>query len=231
MNEKAVIVKNLSKTFFWGSRFSSKSKKILALDDVTFDVEKGKLFAILGANGSGKTTLLRTIAGIYHPDSGIVKVNGRLTPILHIGTSFNSELTAKENVILSGMLLGIQKNVMEEKFADIIQFAELEDFTDMKLKHYSAGMKARLAFSTALQVDPDIILVDEVLAVGDRRFKEKSFQAFSSFKKKGKTILLVTHSLNNITKLADVVIILHKGKVHAIGPPEQIIEEYKKLNS
>jgi len=240
MEEKnSVIVQNVTKHFklegspkIFGKSTNSKNSNqrgFNALEDVSFEVAKGEMLGIIGLNGSGKTTLLRTIAGIYKPDSGIVKVNGTVAPILNIGTGFHPELNALENITMYGMLLGISKKDIKEKIPSIIEFAELEKFSFEKIKHYSSGMKARLAFSTVLQINPDIILVDEVLAVGDQRFKEKSFIEFSSFKKRGKTILYTTHSLDKVYKLLDRVIILHKGRIVAIGKPEEATKKYEEL--
>jgi len=234
----AITVKNVSKSFkLGGKKFfekspeKSKSSGFFALNDVSFNVKKGEILGIIGANGSGKTTLLRTIAGIYKPDSGYVKTNGTIAPILHIGTGFNNELDAVENIMIYGMLLGIPKMEMKKKVHDIIEWAELEKFSDVKLKKYSSGMRARLAFATTIQINPDILLVDEVLAVGDKKFKEKSFQEFSSFKKQGKTILYVTHSLKKITKLSDRVLLLDHGRVIAIGKPDEIIQKYDEMTA
>lgn len=234
----SIIVKNVSKSFNLGVKNiyeklrgskNSDHSEFFALKDISFNVKKGEILGIIGANGSGKTTLLRTIAGIYKPDSGYVKTNGTIAPILHIGTGFNNELDAIENIMVYGMLLGIPKSEMKKKVKDIIKWAEVDGFSNVKLKKYSSGMRARLAFATALQINPDILLVDEVLAVGDRRFKEKSFQAFSSFKKQGKTILYVTHSLKKITNLSDRVLLMDHGKIIGIGSPEEIIKKYDEM--
>lgn len=240
MSDHAVYLENVSKSFSLNKNpniFSKvknlkndlQQKKILALDKVSFSVDKGEVLAIVGMNGSGKTTLLRIIAGIYKPDSGIVKVDGKLAPLLHIGTGFQGELTAKDNIVMAGMLLDLTKNEIENKIDDIIEFAELERFSEMKLKHYSSGMKLRLAFSTAMQIDPDIILMDEALAVGDKPFKEKSFESFASFKERGKTLLISTHNFGKILDFADRVLMLHHGKIVKIGDPKETIEQYKKL--
>lgn len=234
----AIEVKNLKKYFkidqpshIFGRSNSQKSRhpKFLALDDISFSVKKGEMLGIIGLNGSGKTTLLRTIAGIYKPDLGSVGVNGTMAPILHIGIGFQPELNAMENIMMYGMLLEIPISKLKGKIDSIIEFAELEKFRHLKLKRYSSGMKARLAFSTALQVNPDILLVDEVLAVGDRRFKEKSFREFASFKKRGKTILYTTHNPEAVYKLIDRLILMHHGKVVAIGDPIETVKKYEEL--
>lgn len=235
MAEESVVVEEVSK-FFKSANVKNvignnknPNRGILALDHISFKVKQGQMFAIIGLNGSGKTTLLRTIAGIYKPDSGFVQTNGTIAPILQIGTGFQQELDAKENILIYGLLLGISINELKSKVYDIIEFAELEKFADMKLKRYSAGMRARLAFSIALQIDADILLVDEILAVGDRLFREKSFDAFSSFLKNGKTILYATHSLDKIYDMASNVLLLDQGKTVMIGNPSEVIKRYNEF--
>jgi len=238
---ESVIVENVTKTFIVKSPLGLKNFKnnlltkpqvIVGLDDVSFSVQKGEMIGIIGLNGSGKTTLLRTIGGIYQPNSGNIYVNGVLAPLLQLGTGFHQELVAHDNIMTYGMLLGMPKNVINSKIDSIIEFAELEKFRNMKLMHYSSGMKSRLAFSTVLQINPDILLVDEVLAVGDAAFKKKSFEAFLSFKKQNKTILYTSHSVGMMTKLCDRVIWLDHGKVVEIGQPQEVISRYNdSINS
>jgi len=238
MTKDVIVVDHVTKTFKFkkshqdtlknkNNRFSEN--RLTALDNVSLKVSEGEVFGIIGFNGSGKTTLLRTIAGLYNPDSGNVQVTGRLAPLLHIGTGFNVELIASENIIMAGMLLGIPKSEIESKIDEIIEFAELQEFANMKLKNYSAGMKARLAFSTSLQVNPDILLVDEILAVGDISFKQKSFNEFLSFKKKGKTVLYTTHSMSMLPKLCNRVLLIHNGRVDMIGKPDDVIKRYMEI--
>ena len=233
MNEIVISLKNVSKFFdFKQSRklkTSIPKNKLISLSEVSFEVKKGEIIGIIGLNGSGKTTLLRLVAGIYEPDGGQITVNGKIAPLLQIGIGFHPELTGLENIVSSGMLYGFSKNEIEEKIDDIIQFAELEEFENMKLKHYSAGMKTRLAFSLAMQIDPDIILVDEVLSVGDFKFREKSLQAFLSFKSRKKTILFATHILNPLPELCDKVLILQRGKIMFFGDPSEGIQTYKQM--
>jgi len=241
LTSKSVLVKNITKTFNLKKpkgisgiaknlmSDSSRPGKLVALDNISFEVSKGEVLGIIGLNGSGKTTLLRTIGGIYKPTSGTVQVNGKLAPLLQIATGFNNELVARENIVLYGMLMGMPKSKIEAKIDSIIEFAELEKFSEMKLLHYSSGMKARLAFSTALQIDPDILLVDEILSVGDVSFKEKSFDAFLSFKKKGKTILFTSHSKSMISKLSDRAMLLQKGKMVKIGDADEVIKRYDEI--
>ncbi len=239
--ENAVIVENLSKSFtlkrtktvfakakdvYKGNR---KLQKIHSLNNISITIPKGQMLGIIGLNGSGKTTLLRTIAGVYRPESGSGTVNGRMGPLLQIGTGFHPELNAQENIVMYGLLLGLQKHEINERINSIIEFAELQNFTQMKLKNYSAGMKTRLGFSTALQVNPDILLVDEVLAVGDMAFREKISKAFLSFKEKGKTILYTTHNMKSISELSDRVLLLDKGKIIMIGEPKEVIQKYMEI--
>ena len=207
-----------------------QNNRLRALDEVSFTVSKGEMVGIIGRNASGKTTLLRTIAGIYKPDSGKIQVNGRLAPLLHIGTGFHEELNASENIIISGMLMGMSKSEIKNKVDEIIDFSELGKFSNMKLKHYSSGMRARLAFSVGLKVNSDILLVDEILAVGDTAFKEKSFNAFLDFKKNGKTILYATHNLSNLKDLCDRVLLIHYGKLILIGNPSDVLAKYREIN-
>ncbi len=235
MEDLAIEVKNLSKSFKISGKgikkiTSSSNNRLKVLDDVSFFVKKGEVLGIIGPNGSGKTTLLRIISGVYKPDTGNVTLHGRLSPLLQIGTGFRSEFTAKDNIILNGMLLGFSKSAMEKKIDGIIQYAELEKFSNMRIKHYSSGMKSRLAFSIAMQINPDILLVDEILSVGDKAFKEKSFQTFASFKKENKTILMTTHSLGKLS-FCDRVLLLIKGKAVMIGPPNEVIKKYNDLTT
>ncbi len=236
MNDIAIEAKNISKSFKIPQKglkrfrkFGSAKGILLALDNVSFQVPKGKMYGIMGLNGSGKTTLLRVLAGIYKPASGSVTINGKLSQILHAGIGFNDEFAARDNIIASGMLLGMEKSEIEQKIQKIIQFAELEKFENQKLKHYSTGMRARLACSTALEINPDILLMDEILSTGDIRFREKSFKAFLSFKESGKTILYTTHSIAMIKELAEKVILLHQGKIIMIGKPDDVITKYKEI--
>jgi ABC-type polysaccharide/polyol phosphate transport system ATPase subunit len=204
---------------------------LTVLKDVSFNVKKGEMLGIVGFNGSGKTSLLKIIGKIYHPDEGTVITNGMVTPFLELGTGFNGELTARDNIIIYGVILGFTMKEIKEKIDSIAKFAEIERFLDTELKNFSSGMNARLAFSTAIQVDPDIMLVDEVLAVGDISFQEKSFNAFMEFKKKGKTIVFVSHNTEQMKSLCDRVIWLHGGAVQAHGEPNVVINKYKEFAS
>ncbi len=207
----------------------SKFNLLTILDDVSFNVKKGEMFGIIGRNGIGKTTLLRIIAKIYQPDSGTIKRYGSMVPLLDLGIGFNSELTARSNIILYGKILGFSGKEIESKVSDIIKFAELEDFVDTNIRNFSAGMYARLAFSTAMQVNPDILLVDEILSVGDYAFQKKSFDAFTSFRNNKKSIIFVSHNMDSIQKLCDRVLFLNKGKIEFLGEPNEAIIKYKNL--
>lgn len=240
MTEVAVDVKNLTKDFriYHEKRdsiyealtgFFSKRKyyeKLRVLDNISFDVKKGEMFGIIGRNGMGKTTLLRLMAGIYKPDSGSITVNGSVIPFLGLGSGFQLDLTASTNVIFYGKLLGFSKKKIEAKVDEIIKFAELEKFQDTKLKNFSSGMYARLAFATAVQVNPDIILVDEILSVGDIGFQRKSYETFISFKRAGKSIVLVTHDLKVVRDNCDRAMFLNNGKIETIGNPDDVINAY-----
>jgi len=241
MSEYVINLENVSKTFELNKGQSvfeklkekqqnqMQQKRLIALDNLSFNVSKGEILAIIGLNGSGKTTLMRIISGIYRPDVGSVRVTGLLAPLLHIGTGFQPDLAAQDNITIYGLLLGMSKSEITKKIDQIIEFAELEKFSKMKLKYYSTGMRMRLAFSTALQINPDILLIDEALAVGDKSFREKSYQAFKSFKEKGKTIVYSTHSLGKIEEFSDRVLLLHQGKMIMIGNPSEVLKEYAHI--
>jgi ABC-2 type transport system ATP-binding protein len=205
---------------------SNQEGKIQVLRDISFEVKKGEMFGIIGKNGIGKTTLLRLIAGIYRPDSGKISTNGSMVPLLALGTGFNPELSARDNVIMYGKILGFSHNQIKNMVDKIIEFAELEKFIDVKLKKFSTGMAMRLAFSTAIQVDPDIILVDEILAVGDLGFQKKSYEAFTKFRERKKTIIYVTHDINSINNLCDRAMLLDDGVIKSIGNPSKVINDY-----
>jgi len=238
--ENIIEVNNISKSFkIQGSRgisklierssSSEKNTKFLANDSVSFSVKKGEAFGIIGPNGGGKTTLLRLIAGVYQPDSGFVKINGKLSPLMQLGAGFQPELDCRDNIVINGLFLGMPKSKIEEKIDSIIEFADLEKFQGQKLKHLSAGMKIRLAFSTAIQIDSEILLIDEILAVGDKDFQKKSYDAILSMKKRGKTILHATHNLFKLAELSDQVLLLDKGKINMIGEPKQVIQKYNEF--
>ena len=240
MSDYAISVKNISKKFklyhekrdsIFEAATSFFQKKrhheiLQALDSVSFNVKQGEIFGIIGRNGSGKTTLLRIISKIYAPDSGSVDVRGSIIPVLALGLGFHPELTAITNIYQSSILLGFPKEEISKRVSDIIKFAELEKFADTKVKTFSAGMQMRLAFATSVLVDPDILLLDEVFAVGDVNFQKKCYETIMSFKKRGKAIIFVSHDVNAIKKHCDTVLFLKEGKVGALGSPEDTVASY-----
>ena len=197
-----------------------------ALDDVTFSLDVGEFLGVIGPNGSGKSTLLKILAGIYQPDAGVVRVNGALSPFIELGVGFHPELNARDNVRINGTLLGLTRRDLARKFDEIIAFAELERFVDQKLKNYSSGMQLRLAYSIAIQVPFDILLLDEVLAVGDQSFQEKCFATFERFRDERKTMVFVSHDLVSVERFCDRALLLGSGRVQASGPPEDVIATY-----
>jgi ABC-type polysaccharide/polyol phosphate transport system ATPase subunit len=200
--------------------------KIWALKNVSFEVKEGEIFGITGPNGSGKTTLLEIIADIIYPDEGELIVNGRITPILALGVGFNPELTARENVFLYGALMGMKRGRMKDKYEEVFEFAELKRFENMKLKNFSSGMNARLAFSTAIATEPDILLVDEVLAVGDIEFQRKCMDEINKVNKNGTTIVFVSHSVEAVRDLCARAMFLDNGEVMAMGDAEEVVNAY-----
>jgi len=211
------------------SLYPENNKTFLAIDSVSFSVKKGEVLGIIGLNGSGKTTLLRLISGIYQPDSGYLKIKGKLSPLMQLGAGFQADLDCRDNIIINGLFLGMSKSEIQGKVDSIIKFAELEKFQGQKLKHLSSGMRVRLAFSTAIQIDSEIILIDEILSVGDKDFQKKSYDEILSMKKKGKTILHATHSLGRLADLSDRVLLIHEGKVKMIGNPDEVIQKYNEM--
>lgn len=201
-------------------------QEFLALKDVSFEVKKGESWGLIGTNGSGKSTLLKLICGILKPYKGTVEVNGTIAPLIELGAGFDSELTARENIYLNGALLGYDKAFMDQHFDEIIEFSELSEFIDVPLKNFSSGMAARLGFSVATIVKPDILIVDEVLAVGDAAFQEKCKQRMTEMLSGGTTLLFVSHSIEQVKELCENVIWIDKGIVKAKGKAEDIISLY-----
>src|SRR6187549_2122377 len=197
-----------------------------ALKGVSFDVPTGKTFGIVGRNGSGKSTMLKLIAGIGRPTSGDVKVNGRVSALIELGAGFHPEISGRDNVFINGMMLGLTKREVAARFDEIVAFAELEDFIDAPVKTYSSGMYMRLGFAVAIHVDPDVLLVDEVLAVGDQGFTNKCLTKFDEFRRRGRTIVIVTHSLDMVTRFCEEALWLDGGRIRAQGPPHQVIDAY-----
>lgn len=199
-----------------------------ALKDVNFYVKHGETFGVIGPNGSGKSTLLKILAGVLYPDGGTATINGKIAPFLELGVGFQVDLTAKENIYLYGAIMGLTKREIASKYDEILDFSELKRFENMKLKNFSSGMTVRLAFSTAIQTDPDILLADEVLAVGDESFKQKCYEKIDEIRRDGKTILIVSHDLDSVEEICDRCILVKNGTIQSSGKPGKVIEDYKK---
>lgn len=242
-NEYSIKVNNVSKHFYIPTEkhdtlveyisnptrlFKRPSHNRLdVLNDIDFKVRKGEFLGVIGDNGSGKSTLLKIIAGIYLPNSGIVSINGIMVPFLELGVGFNPELSARDNIYLNGVILGMSRKEIEKKFNEIVKFSELEKFLDMPLKNFSSGMQVRLAFSIAIKSYADIYIMDEVLAVGDVEFQKKCFREFESFRSKEKTILFVSHSLDLVRDFCDRVILIDGGKIAKAGDPDTVVDFYE----
>ncbi len=209
-------------------RVSKRDRFIDVLEDISFAVPKGRTFGIIGKNGSGKSTLLKLIAGIYRPDSGRIRVRGKLSSLIELGAGFHPEFTGRENVYINGILLGLSKQQVQERFDRIVQFAELEDFIDMPVRTYSSGMYMRLGFSVAVHVNPEILIIDEVLAVGDESFGHKCKEIIRQFKASGKTIVMVTHDMSAVERWCDEALWLNKGQIADRGEPRRIIDCYRE---
>jgi ABC-type polysaccharide/polyol phosphate transport system ATPase subunit len=197
-----------------------------ALRDVTFSVARGEFFGIVGPNGGGKSTLLRVLAGIYRHDAGRVQIGGRLSPFIELGVGFNPEFSARTNVEINGMLMGLTRRQVAERFDSIVEFAGVERFVDQQLKNYSSGMLLRLAYSVAIQVPFDILLLDEALAVGDAEFQQKCFDTLAEMRAQGKTVVLVSHDLAAVERLCDRALLLNQGTVAAVGEPAAVLPVY-----
>ncbi|MEI6266702.1 MAG: ABC transporter ATP-binding protein [bacterium] len=241
--EVAIRVEAVSKTFkvpqekrtsLRGAALNIFTKKSYdnfeALKDISFEIKKGEFFGIIGRNGSGKSTLLKMLAGIYVTDSGKITIEGKLSPFLELGVGFNPELTGRENLYLGGAILGLSKKEIDGKYEKIVAFSELDDFMDMKLKNYSSGMQVRLAFTLAINAHAEILLMDEVLAVGDSNFQAKCIEEFNNYKEQGKTVVLVSHDIGTIKKYCDRAMLLRNGKIVKIGKAEEVGNEYMQQN-
>ncbi len=241
--EIAISVKDIHKNFILPQHKNTSLKQAAVnivrknnvttqkvLDGVSFDVYKGEFFGIVGRNGSGKSTLLKLIAGVYTPTSGIIEMDGGLTPFIELGVGFNQELSGRDNVFLNGALLGYDRKQMEAMYDDIVEFAEIEEHMDKKLKNYSSGMQVRLAFSIAIKAKNDILIFDEVLAVGDEAFQKKCMAVFREYKKNRQTVILVTHSMDNVTTLCSRALMLEDGKIVATGDVKKVANAYQKSN-
>jgi ABC-type polysaccharide/polyol phosphate transport system ATPase subunit len=201
-------------------------REIEALKEVSFEVPHGKVMGVVGANGAGKSTLMRTVAGILPPTRGRVEVHGRVSTLLSLGVGFNRKLTGRQNVVLGGLAAGLTRAELREKYDEIVEFAELEDFMDMPMRTYSSGMYGRLAFAVAVTMHPDILIIDEALSVGDARFRRKSFNRMRELCAEDRTILLVSHALGSIEKLCDEAIWMDKGRMRMWDEPHAVVEAY-----
>jgi ABC-type polysaccharide/polyol phosphate transport system ATPase subunit len=239
----AVSVEGVSKRFrLPHEQFSTLKQRVLhplrartfselrALEDVSFEIAQGEFFGIVGRNGSGKSTLLKCLAGIYGADSGRIEVRGRLSPFIELGVGFHPELSARDNVAINAIMLGLTRRQALERFDEIIAFAELEEFVDLPLKNYSSGMSVRLGFAVAIQVDADVLLVDEVLAVGDASFQQKCFDQFDRMKAEGRTIVFVTHDMGAVRRFCDRALLIERGEVLDVGDPDAISAKYEEVN-
>lgn len=241
-NDVVISVKDLHKSFrlpterAWGLKQAIFNRlrgikgftELKVLNGISFEVHRGDFIGIVGRNGSGKSTLLKTLAKIYFPEKGSVEIGGTLVPFIELGVGFNPDLTARENIYLNGALLGFSNKEMDNMYDEIIDFAELRPFMDQKLKNFSSGMQVRLAFSIAIRAKGDILLLDEVLAVGDAAFQQKCNDYFASIKGK-QTVILVTHSMENVVKYCNRAILIENGKIKLSGSPKKVANAYKKL--
>jgi ABC-type polysaccharide/polyol phosphate transport system ATPase subunit len=238
--EAAIVVRNVEKSFRIPAHRRSTlkeralhpltripSQEIQAARGVSFTVRRGEFFGIVGRNGSGKSTLLRMLVGIYRPDAGQIRVDGRISPLIDLGVGFNLEMAARDNVLVNGSLLGLSRSEALRRFDDMLEFAGLEEFRELPLKNYSSGMLMRLGFAIAIHVDADVLLLDEVLAVGDAGFQDKCFAAFRRLKNEGKTIVLVTHAMEAVRRFCDRAMLLEAGRVVDIGDPDDVAELYR----
>lgn len=227
-HERTSSIKGLFVGLFRRSKRGYEMQK--ALQNVSFEIQPGEFFGIVGRNGSGKSTLLKMLAGIYAPTKGKITINGKLTPFIELGVGFNPELTGRENVFLNGALLGFNRKEMNAMYNEIVEFAELERFMDQKLKNYSSGMQVRLAFSIAIRAKSDILLIDEVLAVGDTAFQRKCYSIFQQLKRDGQTVVFVSHSMADVERFCDRVLVVDKGNTLGIFSPHTARMKYEKLN-
>ena len=219
---------SLKQTFIRIFSFKKKKKKeyFWALKNISFEIKKGEVVGIVGSNGAGKSTLLKVVSGVYKPTNGKVETNGKISPMIELGAGFDGELTARENIYLNGAILGYSKDFIDKKFNEIVEFSELKDFLDVPVKNFSSGMSAKLAFSISTVVNPEILIVDEILSVGDIKFQKKSKNKMMSMIKGGTTVLYVSHSLDSIRELCTKVIWLDHGEIVMIGDAKKVCNAY-----
>ncbi|HTZ87504.1 MAG TPA: ABC transporter ATP-binding protein [Solirubrobacteraceae bacterium] len=238
----SLVVRDISKTFKIPEERShtlkeralhpfrrSRDEEFQALKDISFSIPRGEFFGIVGRNGSGKSTLLKCLAGIYRTDRGQIWRNGRMSTFIELGVGFNPDLAAADNVALNGIMLGLSPREARARYDSVIEFAELEEFQELKLKNYSSGMSVRLAFSVAIQVDAEILLIDEVLAVGDAAFQQKCFDVFIRMRKEGRTIIFVTHDMGAVTRFCHRAMLLERGEMVELGEPAEVADRYLEL--
>lgn len=239
--EIAIEVKDVTKNFklfydkpktlkerlvFWNNK---KAEERCVLKDINLNIEKGETVALIGTNGSGKSTLLKLMTQIIYPSKGTLKTKGKLTSLLELGAGFHPDFTGRENIYFNASIFGLTREEIEKRVDDIIEFSELKEFIDSPIRTYSSGMYMRLAFSVAINVDADILLIDEILAVGDQHFQDKCFAKLQELKESDKTIVIVTHNLSQVKKLCTRAIWIYNGEVHMDGKPEEVVEEYLKV--
>lgn len=242
-NNAAIIVKNVHKNFkvYYDKAntlkekilfFSNKNKKtetICILDDINLNIGYGESVALVGTNGSGKSTLLKMMTKIIYPNKGTIKVNGKLTSLLELGAGFHPDFSGRENIYFNASIFGLTRKEIDKRLDEIIEFSELQEFIDNPVRTYSSGMYMRLAFSIAINVDADILLIDEILAVGDQHFQEKCFNKLKQLKKEGKTIVIVTHSKEQVIEFCDRAVWIYQGKIRKDGPAKDVMQEYEKV--
>lgn len=239
MSKSAIVIDSVSKKFrLYKERNQSIKSAVMrrrisvhedfwAVSNVSFEILEGETFGIIGDNGSGKSTLLKCMAKILFPNSGSITMNGRVAALLEVGSGFHPELSGRENIYLNGSILGMSKKELDEKFDQIVEFSGVAEFIDQPVKNYSSGMYVRLGFAVAINVDPEILLVDEVLAVGDEAFQEKCFNKFKEFRESSKTVVIVSHSLGTMAEMCDRLAWMDHGALMAIGTPQEVIAKYR----
>ena len=228
-NSSSEKIENLKEYFIKLVKRQLFFKDFIAVSDVSLEIKKGEVFGIVGTNGSGKSTLLKIISGILTPTTGKVYINGEIAPLIELGAGFDGDLTAKENIYLNGAVLGYEKEFLDEKFNDIVDFAELRDFMDMPLKNYSSGMIARIAFAIATVVNPDILIVDEILSVGDFLFQQKCEKRIKELMESGVTVIIVSHSIGQIESMCDRALWIEKSIPKMVGPAKEVCAAYQSL--